>query len=47
MGHSTIAFAEYRRLQRLGFDVLYMPPIHPIGTTNRKGKNNALIADAG
>ncbi len=28
----------------MGFDVLYMPPIHPIGTTNRKGKNNALTA---
>ncbi|MBK5958789.1 alpha-1,4-glucan--maltose-1-phosphate maltosyltransferase [Rhodoplanes elegans] len=27
----------------MGFDVLYFPPIHPIGTTNRKGKNNALI----
>jgi starch synthase (maltosyl-transferring) len=24
-----------------GFDVLYLPPIHPIGTTNRKGRNNA------
>jgi starch synthase (maltosyl-transferring) len=31
----------------LGFDVLYFPPIHPIGTTNRKGKNNALKAAAG
>jgi starch synthase (maltosyl-transferring) len=28
----------------LGFDVLYFPPIHPIGQTNRKGKNNALTA---
>src|SRR5690606_19307643 len=25
-----------------GFDVLYFPPIHPIGTSNRKGKNNTL-----
>ena len=31
----------------LGFDVLYFPPIHPIGTTNRKGKNNALKAEEG
>ena len=31
----------------LGFDVLYFPPIHPIGTTNRKGKNNALTAESG
>ncbi|MFN4100099.1 MAG: alpha-1,4-glucan--maltose-1-phosphate maltosyltransferase [Pararhodobacter sp.] len=28
----------------LGFDTLYFPPIHPIGTTNRKGKNNSLTA---
>ena len=27
-----------------GFDVLYFPPIHPIGVTHRKGKNNALTA---
>ncbi|MDQ1627335.1 MAG: hypothetical protein QOI54_1079 [Actinomycetota bacterium] len=26
----------------MGFDVLYLPPIHPIGTTNRKGPNNTL-----
>jgi len=32
------------RLAELGFDVLYMPPIHPIGRTNRKGANNALVA---
>lgn len=30
------------RIQRMGFDVLYFTPIHPIGTTNRKGKNNTL-----
>jgi starch synthase (maltosyl-transferring) len=28
----------------MGFDVLYLPPVHPIGTTHRKGKNNALKA---
>ena len=28
--------------RRLGFDVVYLPPIHPIGVTNRKGRNNAL-----
>jgi starch synthase (maltosyl-transferring) len=32
------------RLQELGFDVLYLPPIHPIGHTNRKGRNNTLLA---
>ncbi|MBN8958411.1 MAG: alpha-1,4-glucan--maltose-1-phosphate maltosyltransferase, partial [Rhizobiales bacterium] len=31
----------------LGFDVVYLPPIHPIGSTNRKGRNNALKAKAG
>ncbi|ASW54491.1 alpha-1,4-glucan--maltose-1-phosphate maltosyltransferase [Plantactinospora sp. KBS50] len=28
----------------MGFDVLYLPPIHPIGRTNRKGRNNTLVA---
>ncbi len=32
------------RLAELGFDVLYLPPIHPIGHTNRKGRDNSLIA---
>ena len=31
----------------LGFDVLYLPPIHPIGEVNRKGPNNAVVADEG
>jgi starch synthase (maltosyl-transferring) len=35
------------RFAELGFDVLYLPPVHPIGTTNRKGRNNALTAAAG
>ena len=30
------------KLAELGFDVVYLPPIHPIGRTNRKGKNNTL-----
>ena len=29
----------------LGFDVVYLPPIHPIGTTHRKGRDNALAAE--
>jgi starch synthase (maltosyl-transferring) len=30
----------------MGFDILYLPPIHPIGNAFRKGKNNALVASA-
>ena len=33
-------------LAELGFDIVYLPPIHPIGHTNRKGANNALTAAA-
>jgi len=36
--------AQLPKLSELGFDVVYLPPIHPIGSTNRKGKNNALKA---
>ncbi len=32
------------RIQELGFDVLYMPPVHPVGRRNRKGRNNATEA---
>jgi len=35
------------KLAELGFDVVYLPPIHPIGRTNRKGRNNAVTAKAG
>jgi len=31
----------------MGFDVLYLPPIHPIGHTHRKGPNNTLTAGPG
>ena len=34
-------------IRAMGFDVLYFPPIHPIGHTNRKGRNNALRAAPG
>ncbi|MEF2553046.1 alpha-1,4-glucan--maltose-1-phosphate maltosyltransferase [Aurantimonas sp. A2-1-M11] len=33
-------------IQEMGFDVLYFPPIHPIGKVNRKGKNNTLTPSA-
>ncbi|WP_176697216.1 alpha-1,4-glucan--maltose-1-phosphate maltosyltransferase [Microbacterium sp. 3J1] len=31
----------------MGFDVIYLVPIHPIGTTNRKGRNNTLTTEPG
>ncbi len=39
--------AQLPALAELGFDIVYLPPIHPIGLTNRKGKDNALIAGPG
>jgi starch synthase (maltosyl-transferring) len=39
--------SQVPRLAELGFDVLYMPPIHPIGHTNRKGRDNAEQAAPG
>ena len=44
---SMTASRACRRSPTLGFDVLYFPPIHPIGHTNRKGKNNSLKAEPG
>jgi len=35
------------RVEAMGFDVLYLPPIHPIGKVNRKGKNNNVRAQEG
>src|SRR6202008_752588 len=44
-------FADVERhlpyIAEMGFDVLYLPPIHPIGRTHRKGRNNAPVATAG
>jgi starch synthase (maltosyl-transferring) len=34
-------------VRRLGADVVYLPPIHPIGTTKRKGRNGTVIAEEG
>src|SRR5437763_2641724 len=36
--------AQLPRFAELGVDVLYLPPIHPIGHTNRKGRNNSETA---
>lgn len=38
----TVKLLPY--IKKMGFDVLYLPPIHPIGVSKRKGKNNALEA---
>lgn len=44
--HGTFddVIARLPAIREMGFDVLYFPPIHPIGRTNRKGRNNSLIA---
>jgi starch synthase (maltosyl-transferring) len=46
--HGSFADVQKRlaHIAAMGFDTLYFPPIHPIGTTNRKGRNNSLKAEA-
>ncbi len=46
--HGTFddVIARLPYVRDLGFDVLYFPPIHPIGKTNRKGRNNSLTPAA-
>jgi starch synthase (maltosyl-transferring) len=39
--------AQLPEIAAMGFDILYMPPIHPIGTAFRKGKNNSPTAAPG
>jgi starch synthase (maltosyl-transferring) len=47
--HGTFddVIARLPEIRAMGFDVLYLTPIHPIGKTNRKGRNNSLAADPG
>ncbi|HZR70227.1 MAG TPA: alpha-1,4-glucan--maltose-1-phosphate maltosyltransferase [Burkholderiales bacterium] len=47
--HGTFRDVEARLdyVEALGFDVLYFPPIHPIGRTQRKGPNNAVVSGSG
>ena len=47
--HGTLSDLAERLpyIRDMGFDVLYMPPIHPIGGSFRKGRNNALAAEPG
>lgn len=46
--HSTFrdCVARLDDVKSMGFDVIYFPPIHPIGVAHRKGKNNTLVAYA-
>ena len=39
--------AQLPRIAEMGFDVVYLPPIHPIGTSFRKGRNNRTESEAG
>ena len=41
------ATAQLERAAAMGFDVVYLPPIHPIGRAHRKGRNNTLVARPG
>ncbi|XCB30992.1 maltotransferase domain-containing protein [Arcanobacterium hippocoleae] len=43
-GTLRTAAEDLPRIAGMGFDVVYLTPIHPIGATNRKGRNNTLIA---
>ncbi|WP_368091806.1 maltotransferase domain-containing protein [Bifidobacterium angulatum] len=43
-GTLVTALSGLERAKAEGFDIVYLPPIFPIGVTNRKGRNNSLIA---
>jgi len=43
-GNFRTAAKRLPAIADMGFDVVYLPPIHPIGEVNRKGRNNTLIA---
>ncbi len=47
--HGTFkdAEAQLERAAAMNFDVVYLPPIHPIGRSHRKGRNNSLTAETG
>ena len=46
-GTFATAVASLDRVAAMGFQVLYLPPIHPIGESNRKGPNNTLVTRPG
>jgi starch synthase (maltosyl-transferring) len=43
-GTFNTAAKDLERIAAMQFDVVYLPPIHPIGRVNRKGRNNTLVA---
>ncbi|TDP97579.1 alpha-1,4-glucan--maltose-1-phosphate maltosyltransferase [Labedaea rhizosphaerae] len=47
--HGTFKTAtqQLERAAAMGFDVAYLPPIHPIGEVNRKGRNNSVVCEEG
>ena len=44
-GTFKTATKSLKRVKNMGFEVLYLPPIHPIGQSHRKGPNNTLVAE--
>jgi starch synthase (maltosyl-transferring) len=47
--HATLddAAGLLPRIREMGYDIVYLPPVHPVGETNRKGKDNAPTAEEG
>ncbi len=46
-GNFKTAAKRLDAVAAMGFDVIYLPPIHPIGKVNRKGPNNSLVTEEG
>jgi starch synthase (maltosyl-transferring) len=46
-GSFVTAAKELDRVAQMAFDVVYLPPIHPVGTMHRKGRNNSVFAEPG
>ncbi|HEY7305854.1 MAG TPA: alpha-1,4-glucan--maltose-1-phosphate maltosyltransferase [Bryobacteraceae bacterium] len=47
--HGTLSACEARLpyIAEMGFNVVYLPPVHPVGLAFRKGKNNSVVAEPG
>ncbi len=46
-GNFRTAAKRLEAVAEMGFDIIYLPPIHPIGKVNRKGPNNTLVTEEG